>query len=581
MKMTATRLCILLCATLIIAEARTHHQKRETKSHLCDPVFNNTNKIQCYCNRDSHDPELVRSAECYPTVEGVAQEDPNWDEFLELENVHKLSFTNTRGIVLKYIPTQALKYTKSLLKLEVKYATIDTVESFDFANLTFVEEMTLRDNQIKVLKTNAFAHHRDLTILTLDSNNVVEINRNVFVDLPSLEKLYLTRNKLTTIHDRAFVHLSNLRELEIDRNNLFSLNSETFSGLKKLEKLDLSSNSLEVIGDNTFLPLKNLQSLNLDGNKIQMLDEKAFNGLSRLQGLSMAHNALSEIKNEKVFIGLKSLRMLSFKGNQIKHLEEDVMAPLLENLYNNVSSLDVEDNIFPCDCRLDWFMSLMNNTQSPHMKLAIENLKCVPSTEIREKWTKTVEAEKNAQDVEDGDVQGNDYEYYDDTQLNGKLFYIDMRFLLNCSANYDNLLKSDVDNTKPKAKLDATSTKTITTNKPISTAVTPIIDRVTKNPLHNTITTKLPHVYENIEKTNDKKQNSYTTSRLSTVSAKPMNNGFFDDHDMASDEGKPDKIKAHRSIQDKIEDKPNSNSGNINLGCVSVLLVIVSFRLLL
>lgn len=335
----------LICVAFIYVDARRYHQKRETKSHLCDPVFNNTNKIQCFCIRDFQEAELIKSADCYSTVDGISQDDPNWKSFHELKNVGKLTFTNSKGIALKYIPKNALIHTNAVLKLDFKYGNIDIIEPFAFANLTHVKEITLTDNQIKVLKANAFAHHADLVTIGLDTNGIVEINRDVFIDLPSLEKIYLTSNKITTIHDKAFVHLTNLKELEIDRNNLFSLNSETFSGLKKLEKLDLSGNSLEVIGDNTFVPLKNLRSLNLDGNKIQMLDEKAFKGLTMLHSLSLAHNELTDIDNVKIFDGLKSLLLLNLKGNRLRTLKPEVMAPILKNFYSNMSSLNVEGKI--------------------------------------------------------------------------------------------------------------------------------------------------------------------------------------------------------------------------------------------
>lgn len=335
----------LIFVAFIYVDARRYHQKRETKSHLCDPVFNNTNKIQCFCIRDFQEAELIKSADCYSTVDGISQDDPNWKSFDELKNVGKLTFTNSKGIAFKYIPKNALIHTKALLKLDFKYGNIDIIEPFAFANLSHVKEITLTDNQIKVLKANAFAHHADLVTIGLDTNGIVEINRDVFIDLPSLEKIYLTSNKITTIHDKAFVHLTNLKELEIDRNNLFSLNSETFSGLKKLEKLDLSGNSLEVIGDNTFVPLKNLRSLNLDGNKIQMLDEKAFKGLTMLHSLSLAHNELTDIDNVKIFDGLKSLLLLNLKGNRLRTLKPEVMAPILKNFYSNMSSLNVEGKI--------------------------------------------------------------------------------------------------------------------------------------------------------------------------------------------------------------------------------------------
>ncbi|XP_047534161.1 connectin-like [Vanessa atalanta] len=582
----------LICVTFIFVEARRYHQKRETKSHLCDPVFNNTNKIQCYCVKDSRENELIKSADCYSTVDGISQDDPNWKNFDELKNVGKLTFTNTRGVQIKYIPKNALKHTNALLKLEVKYGNVAIIEPFAFANLSHVKEIILTDNQIRILKTNAFAHHADLATIGLDTNAIVEINRDVFIDLPSLEKIYLTSNKITTIHDRAFVHLTNLRELEIDRNNLFSLNSETFSGLKKLEKLDLSGNSLEVIGDNTFVPLKNLRSLNLEGNKIQMLDEKAFKGLSRLTSLSLAHNVLTEIDNNKIFDGLKALSLMNLKGNQLKMLKPDVMAPIVKNFYSNVSSLNVEDNNFPCDCRLDWFVYLMNHTRSPHLKLSIENLKCTPSNELREKWMKTIEAEKNAQDQEDVEgVAGADYEYYDETQLNGNLFYTDLRFLLNCTDKVDNApnvtpniatkpINSSTESIKVKETTVATKIVTlVTTHKPIKE--TQLVNRITPTQgildlSMESSTTEAASVNENKEENKEKKPNPYTTSRLATVSANPIEKKGYDDREMASDEAVPDKIKAHRSIQE-MKDIRDYSASVANKNVVSLLALMILF----
>ncbi|XP_041981214.1 connectin-like [Aricia agestis] len=541
------RIITLLCIAIIIVDARRMHAKRETKSHLCDPVFNNTNKIQCYCAKDSRQ-EIIKSAECFATIDGVEIDDKNWEEFSELQNATKLVFMRT-SVTLKYIPEHAFKHTKRLHKVEVKYANIEAIQPFAFANLSAVREIILSDNQIKTLQVHSFAHHKELEIISLDANAITEINRDVFIDLPSLQKLYLTNNKLITLHDRAFIHLTNLKELEIDRNSLFSLNSETFSGLSKLEKLDLSGNSLEVIGDNTFLPLKNLKSLNLEGNKIQLLDSKAFKGLAKLESLSLAHNALTSVDNEKTFDGLKSLVVLSLKGNKLANLKPEVMAPILENFYNNASNLDVEDNNFPCACQLDWFLILLNKTRSPYLKVATENLKCNPTSEIREKWNKAAESEKN---VEEENAANNDYEYYDDTQLNGKLFYVDMRYLLNCSNVYNN----EVIDVQSILNPPTTTTKKPVTELP-KVAFTPTKPEKPKNE----VTTKLPDKYTD--------NNDFTTSKLATVSAKPDDK--YEANNMAADEGHT-RIKAYRSTQEEIVSSP-VNSAIDTVSSVSMIAI--------
>lgn len=337
--MTVQRI-LTLCALFIIVDAKWHNiHKRET-NNICELNFNTTNKIQCYCVKDAKD--AIVSADCCITKEDVKYGDPSWNSFTQLKKTHRLTLTNTRGFSINYIPTNALQHTKDLLKLNINHGNIKKIEAFAFANLSYIEEIFVRDSQVKTLGVNAFSHHKDLITINLERNKIVEINRNVFKHLPALEKIFLTSNKITTIHDRAFIELVNLRELEINLNSLFSLNSETFAGLRKLQKLDLSSNSLEVIGDNTFLPLVSLRSLNLDGNKIQMLDDKAFNGLSKMQFLSLAHNKLSDLDNVRCFEGLENLNSLSLRANSLRVLKSEVMAPILNNFYSFSSSLDVE-----------------------------------------------------------------------------------------------------------------------------------------------------------------------------------------------------------------------------------------------
>ncbi|KAJ0175989.1 hypothetical protein K1T71_008163 [Dendrolimus kikuchii] len=578
-KMGIWKLLFLICIITSFVEAKWyHHQKRETKINICEPVYNSTNIVQCYCVKDNKDPEIVRSADCYLTKEGIYPDDSSWDTFNTLKNANKLVLTNTRGITLKYIPTNAFKQMDSLLKLDIKYGNIEKVEEFAFANLSFVEEISLRDDQIKVLGKNAFAHHRDLVTLNLDTNNIAEINRDVFVDLPSLEKLYLTSNKITTIHDRAFINLINLKELEIDRNALFSLNSETFSGLHKLQKLDLSMNSLEVIGDNTFLPLKSLKSLNLEGNKIQMLDEKAFNGLSELQSLSLARNKLVDIDNVKIFEGMTDLIMLSLRGNQIRDLKTEVMAPIISNFYRNTStSLDLEDNNFTCSCRLEWSIALMHKVVNNHLKLALENLKCLPDSNLREAWMKTVDTEKNSGKVFDGEeneVQNSDYEYYDESQLNGTLFYADVRELLNCTGDKKHVqtdTKADeIKTSTTTSEVNKITTTTVSTTgaKPVSISTTEYRpSKITNQGLLDlsVIDTTTAKVTEKV----------VTTTKLVTVSAKP-DDAF--DH-MASDEAKPDKIKAHRSIQDEVKPNELKGSGHRNACATAVMLLLLCVRL--
>ncbi|XP_063365006.1 connectin-like [Cydia amplana] len=534
------------------------HPKRDHS--ICDVDYNNTFKIQCLCDKDQAN-QLIQSADCYVTTDNIYPDDPAWDQFSILKSITKLSLSNSRGKTLKYIPTKGLQKTNSLTKIDVKYNNIQKIESYAFANLTELKEIYVKDNKIEVLEVKAFAHLKKLTKIVLDKNNIAEIYRDVFVDLPNLQKLYLTTNIITTIHDRAFLNLNNLRLLEIDNNLLFSLNNETFSGLTNLEILDLSGNSLEVIGDNTFLPLKNLRSLNLEGNKIQMLDDKAFNGLGKLHSLTLANNKLTSIDSVRIFEVLKDLTSLSLRDNQLQELNAEVMAPILSNFYGANSTLDVEGNNFPCDCRLEWFTTLLNKTQNKNLEIALENLKCTPDAKVSHLYAKATDVEKS-QAIEEEPNQNADYEYYDDTQLNGKLFYVDLRILMNCTNDTATAIQPMI-----PAKDASHENKRIATESKVNTILNnEFLDSKARK---GTVTESRNKIVKPTD-VSVSKPNLYTTSRLATVSAKPEKKAY---DEMAADEAKPD------ALRDQIAEHMPGNAQQ-NVACAAFTVTLLVSRLL-
>ncbi|XP_063624970.1 connectin-like [Cydia splendana] len=527
--------------------------------NICDVdyEYNNTLKIQCLCDKDQANL-VIQSADCFVTTDNIYPDDPAWDQFSILKSTTKLSLSNARGKTLKYIPTKGLLKTKALTKIDVKYNNIQQIENYAFANLTELKEIYLKDNKIEVLEVKAFAHLKKLTKIVLDKNNIAEINRDVFFDLPNLQKLYLTTNMITTIHDRAFLNLNNLRLLEIDNNLLFSLNNETFSGLSNLEILDLSGNSLEVIGDNTFLPLKNLRSLNLEGNKIQMLDDKAFNGLGKLHSLTLANNKLISIDSVRIFKVLKELTSLSLRDNQLQELNADAMAPILSNFYGAKSSLDVEGNNFSCDCRLEWFTTLLNKTQNKNLEIALENLKCTPDAKVSQLYAKATEVEKS-QAIEEEPNQNADYEYYDDTQLNGKLFYIDLRILMNCTNDTAIQPMLPAKDASHENKRIAPESKV---NKILNNE---LLDSNAKKETATESRNKIVKPTVSVSK-----PNLYTTSRLATVSAKPEKKAY---DEMAADEAKPDALRDQ-------SDEHMPGTAQQNLACATFTITVLVSRLL-
>lgn len=275
--------------------------------------------------------------------------------------------------------------------------------------------------------------------------------------------------------------------------------------------------------------------------------------------------------------------------------------------------LYISDNNFPCDCRLDWFMSLMNQTKSKNLKIALENLKCSPEQRLREAWNNIEEQDKaNGQTFEEPiDTEKNtDYEYYDESQLNGKLFYTDLRLnLINCSGAADDFVipedivietGTEVPRTKattPAKKLITSTTRPVTKsmsemgNAVVGTKVTFLnhgildlaqFETTTKDEEYELTDDDVVMSNENqIEGDKTKKPNAYTTSRLATVSAKPIDNGETDTptdslyEGMANDEAKLEP-KPHRGVHFNV-DVPKSSARN--LGCAALIATILFVRL--
>lgn len=254
----------------------------------------------------------------------------------------------------------------------------------------------------------------------------------------------------------------------------------------------------------------------------------------------------------------------------------------------------------------------MNRTKSKNLKISLENLKCTPDSRLREAWNNIEEQDKvNGQTFEESiDSEKNaDYEYYDESLLNGKLFYTDLRLnLINCSSGIDDVgfpedivLETGSKVPRPKiiTKKPATTSPTpIKTTKMMSQAGNAVVNNKVSFLGHGLLdlsqyeTTTKDEEYEfadddmkmpkenQIEDDKAKKPDAYTTSRLATVSAKPIDNGETDTPNnsiydgMANDEAKLE-LQAHRSVHFSVD---ATKSSARNLGCTALVATILFVR---
>ena len=148
------------------------------------------------------------------------------------------------------------------LRLNTNNLTAVPAESF--ANLPFLFDLYLHDNQITNVGEDAFANMTNLSRLTLRDNKLTEIPVNLYSNLPALELLYLYNNLITTIDVDAFINLPKLIRLRLYNNTIAELPLGVFDGLTATE-IRLDNNSL------TSLPLNLLQN-HIDPSSIEIFN---------------------------------------------------------------------------------------------------------------------------------------------------------------------------------------------------------------------------------------------------------------------------------------------------------------------
>ena len=126
--------------------------------------------------------------------------------------------------------------------------------------------------------------------LTLSARGIEELKEKDFLQLTSLEKLYLRDNELTTLPEGVFANLGDLEILTLHGNELTALPDGVFANLGSLEILSLNDNELTTLPEGAFSGLGSLQLLTLYGNQLTTLPPGTFLGLSSLRSLRLHDN---------------------------------------------------------------------------------------------------------------------------------------------------------------------------------------------------------------------------------------------------------------------------------------------------
>lgn len=239
----------------------------------------------------------------------------------------------------------------------------------DLVEKTQVTEVNLSDLELPWVSHRIWNLHPIgtapfITVLNLSMNLISEIPTEL-AQLSTLEELYLKSNNISTVPPNLFQAVNRLRVLDLSDNILSSIPSD-IKYLRELEDLVLSDNRITEVIPELFL-LEKLNGLSLKGNAITQLpskegSESLYSGLSRLLVLDISSNQLTELPS--CIISLTQLQELYINNNKIKKLPEAI-----GNL-SNLMVLDASNNQLqelPTSlCQLELVVLSIRNNQLPH-----------------------------------------------------------------------------------------------------------------------------------------------------------------------------------------------------------------------
>lgn len=348
-----------------------------------------------------------------------------------------LTFLDCSRRGISNLPTSLL-IDSTFNSLSFKSNHLESLKVNTFTRADEVQELDFSLNMIAKIDNYTFAPFMSLVHLRLSHNRLSQVTPGMLNGLWNLRLLELGHNFIERISFQSFQVTPNLQELRLQYNPLFNLPENVFRYLHHLEKLDLKDTGLVLLPDNVFRPTPRLHWLSLAMNAFENVPEEALSHAPHLEILDLSENdftilvegafrrlssvsvlylnnlkKLTRIEREAL-AGLEKLKTFSCSYNpKLSYIDENAFGSIHSNIskprtppremlylrqnalrtlkspldaksWSSLSFVDLADNPWKCDCKLNWMMQLTKETKV--------NIKCDTPLSLRSRTFDSIDS---------------------------------------------------------------------------------------------------------------------------------------------------------------------------------------------
>lgn len=289
---------------------------------------------------------------------------------------------------IESVDTDAFVRNPELIHIDLSHNKIVTLQGGWLSNMSGLTSLTLSHNHIQEILRGCFDGARGLLRLDLSYNKLQYLSADDIAMLENLEELILDHNPLALLSGDMFRPLAMLKTLSLNGVGYGSLPPDLFrytsmletlslvgNGFKtipvtaletlySLRVLDLSQNPLTQLGMSCIRGLHSLRTLRLnDLYLLTSIDEGAFSDIPMLREIQLTYNPRLSFIHENAFYSPDYGQLIPVQEFYMRHTAVETLSVRLLD-WNTVSVVDLTENPWNCDCRIEWMKNMADKLET-------------------------------------------------------------------------------------------------------------------------------------------------------------------------------------------------------------------------